>query len=47
MQTIVDRVTADSYGANIHQVLNFADLPQGHSLMEANLATGKLVVRTP
>ena len=46
LQTIVDRVAVGSYQANIHQILDFTDLPQGHTHMEANLATGKLVVQT-
>lgn len=46
LQTIVDRVAVGSYQGNIHQILDFTDLPQGHTYMEANLATGKLVVQT-
>jgi methyl coenzyme M reductase beta subunit len=47
LQSIVDRVAAGSYRANIHEALDFGDVPRGHTIMESNLATGKLVVRTP
>jgi NADPH:quinone reductase-like Zn-dependent oxidoreductase len=47
LQTIVDKVTAGTYGANIHQTVDFTDVAEAHTMMEANLATGKLVVVTP
>jgi NADPH:quinone reductase-like Zn-dependent oxidoreductase len=47
LQAIVDRVAAGDYLSNIHEVLAFADVPRGHALMEANLASGKLVVEVP
>jgi NADPH:quinone reductase-like Zn-dependent oxidoreductase len=47
LQAIVDRVAAGDYRSNIHEVLDFADVPRGHTLMEANLASGKLVVEVP
>lgn len=44
MQTIVDRVAAGDYRSNIHEVVDFAEVPRAHTLMEVNLASGKLVV---
>ncbi|MEM6994857.1 MAG: zinc-binding dehydrogenase [Myxococcota bacterium] len=45
-QTIVDRVAAGAYRANVHEVFPFARLQEAHRCMEDNRATGKLVVRT-
>jgi NADPH:quinone reductase len=44
-QAIVDRVAAGRYKAKPAQVLRFEDIREGHRLMEANEADGKLVVR--
>ncbi len=44
MQTIVDRVADGSYQARPARVFDLADIPEAHSLMESNLADGKLVV---
>lgn len=43
-QTIVDRVAAGRYRANLFRTFRFEELPDAHRLMEANGATGKLVV---
>jgi NADPH2:quinone reductase len=44
-QAIVDRVAAGRYKAKPARVLRFEDIREGHRLMEANEANGKLVVR--
>lgn len=45
-QTIVDRVAAGAYDANIFRVFAFDELRDAHVCMEENRATGKLVVLT-
>ena len=44
MQSIVDRVYAGTYKARPVQVFDFEDVAGAHTLMELNLAQGKLVV---
>ena len=45
LQEIIDRVERHIYHPHIHRVFSFADLPEAHTIMENNLAAGKLVVR--
>jgi NADPH:quinone reductase len=45
LQAIVDRVAAGRYKARPARVLGFDEVAEGHRLMEANEANGKLVVR--
>ena len=45
LQAIVDRVAAGRYKAKPARVLRFDEVAEGHRLMEANEANGKLVVR--
>ena len=45
LQEIVDKVERNIYHPHIHQVFSFAELPEAHTIMENNLAAGKLVVR--
>ncbi len=45
LQAIVDRVAAGRYKAKPARVLRFDEVGDGHRLMEANEANGKLVVR--
>jgi len=44
MQTIVERVAAGHYRANVFRTFRFDELRDAHRLMESNGATGKLVV---
>jgi len=45
LQQIVDHVDSGAYSSNIHHVFEFDQLPEAHRMMEANKASGKLVVR--
>ncbi|MEM1220619.1 MAG: zinc-binding dehydrogenase [Bacteroidota bacterium] len=44
LQTIVDKVKAGKYKANIFKNFSFEELPLAQTMMEANQAAGKLVV---
>jgi NADPH2:quinone reductase len=44
-QAIIDRVAGGAYKAKPAQVLRFDQIQTGHRLMEANGASGKIVVR--
>jgi NADPH:quinone reductase-like Zn-dependent oxidoreductase len=45
MQTIVERVEADTYKAKPARVFRFEEIREAHRLMEAGAANGKIVVR--